>query len=183
VDLYRQRRLQRLLNENDLAAEAFSRTEEGKAWIARAQRVEVMPSEPVIAIGAHCDTPFACGFYYIIRRSGLFDGGRRQLRWPNRDWETRKLPLAIGSFRCEAEVHGSNLNDCDDQKRCANGRPEHGLTFLRSLWRRARTRSFNAWAVIATALLTYQYRQDVARRLWSAAAGDYGLRKATRANR
>jgi transposase len=62
-------------------------------------------------------------------------------------------------------------------------RPEHGLTFLRSLWPRARTRNFYAWAVIATALLTYQYHQDVAISLWSAAAGDYGLRKATRANR
>jgi Domain of unknown function(DUF2779) len=52
-----------LLKEDDLTAEAFSRTEEVKAWIAQAQSVEAMPSEPVIEIGAHCDAPFACGFY------------------------------------------------------------------------------------------------------------------------
>lgn len=52
-----------LLKENDLTAEAFSRTDEVKAWIAQAQSVSVMPSEPCVGIGAHCDQPFACGFY------------------------------------------------------------------------------------------------------------------------
>lgn len=60
-----------LLKEIDLTAEAFSRTEEVKAWIAHAQRVEAMPSEPVIKIGAHCDAPFACGFYDYCSRDEL----------------------------------------------------------------------------------------------------------------
>lgn len=60
-----------LLRENDLTAEAFSRTEEVKAWIDQAQSVCASPSEPVIEIGAHCDTPFACGFYDYCSRDEL----------------------------------------------------------------------------------------------------------------
>lgn len=52
-----------LLRENDLTAEAFSRTEEVKAWIAQAQLVCASPLEPAVQTGAHCDAPFACGFY------------------------------------------------------------------------------------------------------------------------
>ena len=52
-----------LFKENDLTAEAFSRKEEVKAWISQAQIVSASPTEPAIEIGAHCDTPFACGFY------------------------------------------------------------------------------------------------------------------------
>jgi Domain of unknown function(DUF2779) len=57
-----------LLKENDLTAEAFSRTEEVKGWIAHAQSVNAMPCEPVIEIGAHCDAPYACGFYDYCSR-------------------------------------------------------------------------------------------------------------------
>ena len=58
-----------LLKENDLTAEAFSRTEEVKVWIAQAQSVDALPSEPEMAIGAHCDTPYACGFYDYCSRN------------------------------------------------------------------------------------------------------------------
>ncbi len=58
-----------LLKENDLTAEAFSRTEEVKAWIDEARSVCASPSEPVIELGAHCDTPFACGFYDYCSRN------------------------------------------------------------------------------------------------------------------
>ena len=57
-----------LLKENDLTAEAFSRTEEVKAWIAQAQLVSASPVEPAIDTGAHCDAPFACGFYDYCSR-------------------------------------------------------------------------------------------------------------------
>jgi hypothetical protein len=52
-----------LLKENDLTAEAFSRTHEVKDWIAQAQTVVAEAAEPAISIGAHCDKPYACGFY------------------------------------------------------------------------------------------------------------------------
>jgi hypothetical protein len=58
-----------LLIEVDLAAEAFSRTDEVKCWIAQAQSVDAMSSEPAIAIGTHCDSPFSCGFYDYCSRS------------------------------------------------------------------------------------------------------------------
>ena len=58
----------RLLVENDLTAEAFSRTEEVKAWIAQAQLVSASPIEPAIETGSHCDAPFACGFYDYCSR-------------------------------------------------------------------------------------------------------------------
>ena len=57
-----------LLKENDLTAEAFARTEEVKAWIGQAQSVDASPIEPVMNIGAHCDTPYACGFYDYCSR-------------------------------------------------------------------------------------------------------------------
>jgi hypothetical protein len=52
-----------LLKENDLTAEAFSRTEEVKGWIVQAQGVEALASEPEIKTGAHCEKPYACGFF------------------------------------------------------------------------------------------------------------------------
>jgi len=57
-----------LLKENDLTAEAFARTEEVKGWIAQAQSIVAEPSEPVVATGGHCDTPFECGFYGYCSR-------------------------------------------------------------------------------------------------------------------
>ena len=58
-----------LLVETDLTAEAFSRSDEVKGWIAQAQGVDAMPSEPEIEIGAHCDVPFSCGFYDYCSRN------------------------------------------------------------------------------------------------------------------
>jgi len=52
-----------LLKENDLTEEAFARTQEVKDWITLAQNVAAEAAEPNIKIGAHCDKPYACGFY------------------------------------------------------------------------------------------------------------------------
>lgn len=60
-----------LLKENDLTAEAFARTEEVKGWIAQAQSIVGGPTEPVIATGQQCDTPFECGFYTYCSRDEL----------------------------------------------------------------------------------------------------------------
>ena len=57
-----------LLKENDLTTEAFARTEEVKGWIAQAQGIVDEPAEPVIDTGAHCGTPFECGFYDYCSR-------------------------------------------------------------------------------------------------------------------
>lgn len=58
-----------LLKENDLTAEAFSRTEEVKSWIADARLVIASPLEPAIETGSHCDIPYACGFYDYCSRN------------------------------------------------------------------------------------------------------------------
>lgn len=52
-----------LLKENDLTEEAFARTQEVKDWITQAQGVVAEVAEPAINTGAHCDKPYACGFY------------------------------------------------------------------------------------------------------------------------
>jgi hypothetical protein len=53
---------QGLLKESDLTEEAFSRTEEVKGWIAEAQYVASMETEPSILVGDQCSTPYDCGF-------------------------------------------------------------------------------------------------------------------------
>ena len=60
-----------LLVENDLTAEAFSRSGEVKGWIEEAQRIVAQPAAPDIAVGAHCSDPFECGLpaWRSIRRS------------------------------------------------------------------------------------------------------------------
>lgn len=58
-----------LLAETDLTAESFARASEVKAWIAEAQAVAALPSEPEIAVGAHCHEPFECGFCNYCNRA------------------------------------------------------------------------------------------------------------------
>jgi hypothetical protein len=57
-----------LLKENDLTEEAFARTEEVKGWIAQAQSTCASSREPVRDTGAHCDAPYACGFFDYCNR-------------------------------------------------------------------------------------------------------------------
>ena len=52
-----------LLKVNALTEEALSRHEEVQAWIQRANAVVENLEEPSVAVGAHCDAPFECGFY------------------------------------------------------------------------------------------------------------------------
>ena len=51
-----------LLREVDLTAEARSRSDEVKQWIADAQLVAVLAEEPDAETGSHCTKPFTCGF-------------------------------------------------------------------------------------------------------------------------
>lgn len=54
---------QGLLKENDLTAEAFSRTDEVKGWIAEAQSINAQTEAPVVSVGKQCHRPYDCGFY------------------------------------------------------------------------------------------------------------------------
>jgi hypothetical protein len=83
-----------LLMENDLTEEAFSRSEEVKAWIAQAQSVNAMPSEPLMAIGPHCDKPYSCGFYDYCSRNE-----------PKAQYPLHWLPY-FGAKAQELAIHG-----------------------------------------------------------------------------
>jgi len=52
-----------LLKECDLTEETVAREDEVRTWIAAAQDITELPSEPKIQTGDQCGTPFACGFY------------------------------------------------------------------------------------------------------------------------
>jgi hypothetical protein len=51
-----------MLVETDLTAEVAKRTNEVAGWIAEAQATARKRTEPNILTGAHCKTPFPCGF-------------------------------------------------------------------------------------------------------------------------
>ena len=51
-----------LLTECDLTEDALGREEDVINWIAEAQKVAGKKAEPRITTGAHCKTPFDCGF-------------------------------------------------------------------------------------------------------------------------
>jgi len=53
---------QGLLREVDLTEEAFEREDEVKQWVQQAQAVAAQSTEPLRATGAHCTSPFECGF-------------------------------------------------------------------------------------------------------------------------
>lgn len=52
-----------LLTEVDLSEEAFSRSDEVRAWIAEARSVDASLTEPARPTGPHCDIPYTCGFF------------------------------------------------------------------------------------------------------------------------
>jgi hypothetical protein len=52
-----------LLKEHDLTSEAQARQAEVTSWIAQAQDIAGKEQAPAVAIGAHCDIPYECGFY------------------------------------------------------------------------------------------------------------------------
>jgi len=51
-----------LLVETDLTKESVARDEEVRAWIGEAHKVVAKRREPAISTGAHCTSPYGCGF-------------------------------------------------------------------------------------------------------------------------
>lgn len=51
-----------LLLENDITDEVFNRGDEVRGWIADAQQIVAKKREPKVATGAHCGSPYECGF-------------------------------------------------------------------------------------------------------------------------
>ena len=63
---------QGLFKETDLTAEAKSRSNEARQWIATAHEVAALSSEPDIATGDHCSSPFPCGFLAYCNKGKVF---------------------------------------------------------------------------------------------------------------
>jgi len=86
---------QGLLAETDLTNEALARTDEVRGWLAEAQRVAALATEPDIAVGDHCHDPFDCGF------CGYCNRGIVQPKYPV-DW----LPSLGASIREQLTAAG-----------------------------------------------------------------------------
>ena len=72
---------QGLLVESDLTDEVFGRENEVKEWIAGAQAVDRMGTEPAMRTGRHCADPYECGFL-----------GHCQSQEPQAEYPVRWLP-------------------------------------------------------------------------------------------
>lgn len=98
-----------LLKENDLTVETFARTEEVRGWIAEAQRIADQPSEPDIAVGAHCSQPFECGFCNDCNRDIVQPGN--PLHWLPRFSSAKREQLAEQGVNDLRGVPDALLND------------------------------------------------------------------------
>lgn len=70
---------QGLFKVQDLSDEAFARSVEVKSWIDAATAIAAVATEPEIGTGAHCDAPYACGFYTHCSRDHAL--AARPLHW------------------------------------------------------------------------------------------------------
>jgi hypothetical protein len=100
---------QGLLNETDLTDEAMGRAEEVRKWLAEAQLVAAQKTEPAVAVGEHCDVPFACGFCNYCNL------GKPQPEYPV-DWlpnfsATKREQLAAKGINDLSRVPDGLLND------------------------------------------------------------------------
>jgi len=96
---------QGLLKENDLTAEALSRSDEVKEWIDGAQAVAALVDEPEVATGPHCTNPFTCGFCDYCNRDKVFS-----------DFPISSLPRLHPNRRALIEDAGhEDLRDVPDE--------------------------------------------------------------------
>jgi len=94
-----------LLKENDLTAEALARHDEVADWIKQAQPVSAEEHEPEISVGAHCDTPYECGFYAYCSRNE-----------PNPEYPVYWLPkIRAAKVRELAQTGIDDLRDVPDE--------------------------------------------------------------------
>ncbi len=95
-----------LLIEHDLTEEAFARGEEVQSWIEAAHGILRKRKEPAISTGAHCMSPFECGFIEHCRT------GEQQAEFPIA-WLPRVQTNALKAHL--AQPHVSDLRDVPDE--------------------------------------------------------------------
>jgi len=84
-----------LLKENDLTAEAISRSGEVKEWIDGAQAVAALADEPAVATGPHCTNPFTCGFCDYCNRDKVWPE-YPLASLPRFSWQKQELMEELG---------------------------------------------------------------------------------------
>lgn len=93
-----------LLKESDLTEEVVSRGSEVKEWIDGAKAVAALVDEPEVATGAHCNSPFACGFAAYCNRDKILP-----------DYPLSSLPRLHQKMREQFEAAGhDDLRDVPD---------------------------------------------------------------------
>lgn len=98
-----------LLVEEDLTDGAIAREAEVEAWIARAQDVAALDAAPEVAPGAHCSSPYACG--YIDHCQGELPQAEFPVQWlPRRTARTLKQRIEDGATDMR-ELPDALLND------------------------------------------------------------------------
>ncbi len=98
-----------LLVERDVTEQAFARKAEVIGWIAGAQKVAAGPSEPEIATGPHCATPFKCGF--LAHCTGQETSAEYPVQWlPNVRTNALKAFLAQDGIKDLSQVPDELLN-------------------------------------------------------------------------
>lgn len=100
---------QGLLKENDLTAEAFSRSREVEEWIAEARSVADQSDEPGVDIGEQCTSPFECGFIgYCSRNEPMPE---HPVQWLPRISAAKARELASLGIHSMADIPDAELND------------------------------------------------------------------------
>jgi predicted RecB family nuclease len=93
-----------LLVEHDLTESAFARGPEVEGWIDRARQVAALAHEPEVRPGAHCTSPYACGFVDHCR------SGEAQAAYPV-GWLPKQGSRA---FKQRIEDGAIDMRDIDD---------------------------------------------------------------------
>lgn len=93
-----------LLVEHDLTDSAFARGADVKDWIARAGAVAALAHEPEVRPGAHCKSPYACGFSAHCR------SGEAQAEYPV-EWLPKQGSQA---FKERIESGAADMRDIED---------------------------------------------------------------------
>lgn len=95
-----------LLVEQDMTADAFSRSAEVRDWVAGAQATARKKLEPRVSVGGHCDTPYPCGFIDYCQ------GQEQQAEFPVQ-WLPRVQTKALKTLLAQGDVR--DLRDVPDE--------------------------------------------------------------------
>jgi hypothetical protein len=114
-----------LLVEKDLSKETFDRAVDAAKWIAAATEVANLSASPPVSTGAHCNTPYECGFHTHCR--SLEPQAAHPVRWfPRVQTKALKEFLANTAVTDMAQVPDELLNERQQRvKHCTVAKAEY----------------------------------------------------------